>query len=201
VDRRDALRRLVAGGVTVAGTTAVLSQPAFAFTDPALLTGSPTVTVATTGQNSSTALISIGGAPGATCPASALSATGPNQASLNWTTFWPGGNQQMSGGSGNAVSIDPGTYDRWYTDDQVLVTVVYKYQCVYASQTVELCVSWFRQFSATVNGGRFTTWTLQGIESTGPTVVACSSGAGIQLKSAPSTWYNPSGRTTDGPLR
>lgn len=166
MDRRTALKRLGVGGVTVAGASVVLSQPAFAYTNP-MVTGSPTVTVTTAG--SLTATIGISSVPLATCPGSALSTPVPVQVSLTWETYWPDGGVVMSTGFGADVSISS-TYAEWYPNDRILVTLVYRYQCVYEGSTTELCVQWFREFSSSTFGSP-TIWTQ--IAASGPTVVAC----------------------------
>ena len=110
MDRRRALKRFAAGGTMVLSTTAIVSQPAFAFTNP-VVSGGPTVTVTTAGAL--TATIGIGGIPSASCPASAVSTPAPTQVGLTWETFWPGGGTVMSAGSGTGVSI-PSGFGQWF---------------------------------------------------------------------------------------
>ena len=142
MDRRDALKRLAAGSATAVGASVILSQPAFAFTNPTV-TGSPTVTITTTGAL--TATIAISNVPAGSCPGSALSKPAPSQVSLTWETFWPGNNQVMSTGTGTSVSISS-LFQRWFVDDRIRVTMVYRYQCVYGGSTATVCVRWFREF-------------------------------------------------------
>lgn len=190
MDRRDALKRLAAGSATAVGASVIVSQPAFAFTNPTV-TGSPTVTVATTGRL--TASISISNVPLGSCPGSALSKPSPSQVSLTWQTFWPGGNTVMSTGSGTAVSIPTG-FDRWFANDRIRVTTVYRYQCVYAGSTSEICVQWFREFSATQTWPG-TNWTQ--VAASGPTTVACPAGL-VAASRTSGVVESPGGRTADG---
>lgn len=172
MDRREALRRLAVGGATVAGATAVVSQPAFAFTNPTV-TGSPTVSITT--DNGLQATINRTNVPAGSCPASATTTPAPAEASLTWETFWPGGNQVMSAGSGPTVTI-PGAFTQWFFNDRIRVTLVYRYQCVYVGSTAEICVRWFREFRST-GFGAAAGWQPVAGSSTGPTQVACPTAA------------------------
>lgn len=192
MDRRRALKRLAAGGTAAVGASLIVSQPAFAYTNP-VVTGSPTVSITT--LTDLTARINISNVPVATCPASALSRPAPVRTSLTWQTFWPGGpNVEMSTGSGTTVSI-PGNFTTWFVNDRIRVTMIYRYRCVYAGSTSEICVRWFREFRATT-GGAGANWALVGASSTGPTVVPCTSGLAAAPLFAPSS--GASGRTADG---
>ena len=139
MDRREALRRLGAGGAVVVGAGAIVSQPAFAFDDPTV-SGGPGVLIDT--ANARSADILVGNAPLGSCPESALSTPTPTQVSLTWETFWPAGNTVMSSGSGTSVSI-PQAFQRWFPNDRVRVTLVYRYQCVSAASTAEVCIQSF----------------------------------------------------------
>ena len=172
MDRRSALKRLAAGSAVAVGASAIVSQPAFAYANPSV-TGSPTVTVTTTGIRNAT--INISNVPAGTCPQSAVTKPAPVRVSLAWETYYPAGNVTMSSGSGTAVSI-PTNYGQWYPDDRIRVTMVYRYQCVYAGRTTTICVRWYREFSNTGGFGAGATWSLVGASSTGPTVVACPAG-------------------------
>ena len=193
MDRRDALKRLAAGSALTAGASVIVSQPAFAFTNPTVI-GSPTVSIRTTGGL--TAQINISNVPLGSCPGSALSVPGPTQASLSWQTFWPGGpNVVMSTGTGTAVSI-PSTFSTWFVNDRIRVTLVYRYQCVYGGSTATVCIRWFREFRAST-GGATAVWAPVPASSTGPTTVACPAG----LLAAPQSsglHVSPGGRTVDG---
>jgi hypothetical protein len=172
----------------------VISQPAFAFTNPSV-TGSPTLSITTTETRS--ASINISSVPAGSCPRSALTRPAATPVSLTWETYWPAGAQQMSTGSGTAVSI-PSGYNQWLTNDRIRVTMVYRYQCVYAGATAEICVRWFREFRAN-NNGSSAGWVLQGPLSTGPTVVSCSASMAAASRRA-GTVEAAGGRSVDGAL-
>lgn len=193
MDRREALRRLAAGGAVTVGGSVIVSQPALAYTNP-VVTGSPTVSINTTGDL--TAQIVIGSLPTATCPASAISKPTPTQISLTWETFWPGNGQIMSTGSGTDVSI-PRSFQRWFVDDRIRVTTVYRYRCVYSGRTAEVCIRWFREFRVASGGGSTATWALVAGSSTGPTTVACPAALARSSQLSPVV-YAPGGRTEDG---
>lgn len=152
----------------------IVSQPAFAYTNPSV-TGSPTVTVTTSPTNGRFATINISNVPAGTCPQSAVSKPAPVQVSLTWTTYYPAGAVTMSTGSGTSVSI-PTSYGEWYPDDRIRVTMVYRYQCVYAGRTTTICVRWYREFRNAGGYGTSASWSLVTASSTGPTVVACPAG-------------------------
>jgi hypothetical protein len=191
MDRRDALKRLAAGSATAVGASVIVSQPAFAYANPTV-TGSPTVTITTTGAL--TATIAISNVPAGSCPGSALSKPAPSQVSLTWETFWPGNNQVMSTGTGTSVSISS-LFQRWFVDDRIRVTMVYRYQCVYAGSTTTICVRWFREFRASSGGGSTTVWSL--LTSTGPTTVACPASP-LTASRSTGVEHTPGGRTEDG---
>lgn len=178
MDRREALKKISAGGAVAIGTTAVLSSPAFAYTLPTV-SGTPTMSIATIDLNSAT--LTVSAFPVGTCPASATDADGSSpgvQASsgspnYSWTVTRPVGTNTGSGtwaSTPYTANIERGT-GPWNAGtliglaaDTISVTVRRAYTCTYGAGSATRCVSWTQLFtasgtfgSATWSGGPITT--------------------------------------------
>ncbi len=154
MDRREALKKLGVGGVAVAGTSLVLSSPAFAFTGPTFIGTPAPITFTLTKTGSSTATLAASGFPAGTCPASA-SPTTPSQGTPSYT--WQTANTT---GTGTAVSRT----GPWVSGGTVTATVTVIYTCTYTGGSAPRPYQWSTTFtsSGAGNSGNFTTGTIVG---------------------------------------
>lgn len=177
MDRREALKKIGVGGVTVLGATAIVSSPAFAYTNPTVAAGNPTITIMNTSDNM--ANVMVGALIAGTCPASSTNAgdiatrtttlkavlgrnDGPTTASFGPTTSTTLVVTRPVGFPGGF----PGT-EIWdgYTSsgnglDTILVTVQGTYVCTYGTGTRSACVKWSQLFTASgsIFGGVSIVW-------------------------------------------
>lgn len=156
MDRREALKKVGAGGAALVGTSLVISSPVFAFAAPTV-TGAPTITL--TKDNASTATIGASGFPEGSCPESATNLNDvPSRGTPTYSWTDPGGGPD---GSGTAVT----STINWATGTVVTVTVTVAYTCLYTPpNSTTQSYSWSQPFTSGGNGGSgvFTPGTISG---------------------------------------
>lgn len=178
MDRREALKKLGVGGAAVVGTTAVLSSPAFAFTQ-ATVTGSPTITMAyLSGSSGQQSTITVGSYPQGSCPASSTN-SGPDTptqgtATISWTTHPTSGVSNTGTGTTVSRTSAGSSWDGASPGfDTVDVVVKRNYTCTYSGGSKARCVQWTVTF--TVGGGTGNNATFAAGSITGPSAgTACA---------------------------
>jgi len=174
MDRREALKKIGAGGAVAVGATAVLSSPAFAYTLPTV-GANPTITLTATTTTSLT--IAISGYPAGSCPASSTNAGDvPTQGtvSISWelkrqladgTFTVPGDTNAISPiprtGTGTTVTRGSGQWDGQDSTaghDHLIVRVRRSYTCTYGTGSATRCVEWQFEQRANPTFGTSVTW-------------------------------------------
>lgn len=145
MDRRDALKKIAVGGLTVVGASAVISSPAFAYDAPTI-TMNPTATLTANSNERRANIVITRGA--ATCPGSA---TGPAEridtATTASTVFVQSGHQLRMKGQGplpkttfslrvriRKRELGNGRAD-FTAGDEFSISVITTWRCTYSDST------------------------------------------------------------------
>ena len=168
MDRREALKKLAAGGATVAGATVISSSRAFAYDQP---TQAGSISITAFRQNDARVRIRVTNFGSATCPASAVSgtasATFQNQSFSVGMLTTPGAILEVvrpitaplpASVTTTAASIRkriPGTGQVAFdATDSIIVTVNVRYRCTYTGASNKLDASAMFSVSPVDMGGQ-----------------------------------------------
>jgi hypothetical protein len=160
MNRRDALKKLAAGGAVTIGATAIVSSPAFAFTGPTPPAAPVLGRALSGGLIGGNRILTVTMSPGtATCPASAVPA-GATVVASSFTATPPGGGNGLTSvsppsgstvGPGSlVVSFERNTFFGLF-GAAATATFVYRvrYRCSYARPgQADTCRSWTIQYTA-----------------------------------------------------
>lgn len=152
MDRREALKKIVAGGAVVGGSVLVVSQPAFAYTAPTVTSQPFLSNITKTGPRTASVRFNLGSA---SCPASATSTSASASVTLVDASSSLGAPIDITSAS-PVITVTknsgPGQGQNWQLGEILAVTGEIVYTCTYAGDSRSTCRSVTGRATSSGNG-------------------------------------------------